>query len=107
MFWRGHNHLAGCKCRCGELQLQVWGPAIAVGGGCICSLGGLQLQPDRLQVQLQMQLAQLHGAFTRAALCSRAGCTVQSGTGARLQMHSLGPLHGSADRCTCSRCTCS
>ena len=75
MFWRGHNHLAGCKCRCGELQLQVWGPAIAVGGGCICSLGGLQLQPDRLQVQLQMQPAQLHRAFTRAGPCSQAGCT--------------------------------
>ena len=49
------------------------------GGGCKCSLSGLQLQPDRLQVQLQMQLAQLHGAFTRAAPCSRAGCIVQPG----------------------------
>ena len=72
MFWRGHNHLAGCKCKCGGLQLQVWGPANAAGGG-------LQMQPQRPAIAARPTASAAANAAGTTARCVHSGCIVQPG----------------------------
>ena len=96
----------------GGLQMQVWGAAIAGVGACKCSRGGAanaasaacNCSPTDCKCSCKcswhnctVRSLGLHRAAGRAALCSRAGCTVQSGTAADAQPRSTarqrGPLH--------------